>query len=775
MSDLTPENKDDMLEQDLRLAERNKEGTYEKRTDHFHTDGTTVFINRLIYEDSPYLLQHAHNPVNWFPWGAEAFEVAQSTNLPIFLSIGYSTCHWCHVMEVESFDNVEVAKVLNESFVSIKMDREQYPDIDEIYMTGLQLISGHGGWPMSNFLLPNGKPFFAATYFPPPNFVKLLLQISEHWKNRRTELEESANKISDSIGRMIASERRTVPLDEGLSKTVAQALFHREDRSHGGLAGAPKFPQEPLLLFMLERGIRDNNSNAVDFVTRALEAMGRGGIYDQVAGGFHRYSVDAEWLVPHFEKMLYNQSQLALLYLLTYRFFGDKYFARICKQTIRYVLRDLQLPEGGFYSATDADSEGAEGLFFTWDKDELNKTLGKDEFELVVDVFGVSEEGNFEGSNILYLTNSFEHFQGQYGRDFEFKLDSILNQLYQLREQRVHPLRDDKLIVAWASAFISTLCQAGLYFGENEWIQSAEKAVKLILGNCVDKNFRLSRIYLNKKVSIEGQLEDYVNLIDALLCVYDLTSKQAYLEQANLLMQKCLEEFWDAQKGMLYLSPSNQVGPQLTRSLSATDGAILSPVSTTLSCLYKLHNRSALFESEFDYKTVALRLLDGVAGDVNDNTMSHTSILRQIDSAGKEDFSLVQYVDKGLAKITAQLCESEDSSLKSVRFEFKISAGWHVTAAGVNGGSYSALSLDVGADELEWQMLSADYPNASKVMNGLDNSTVRIYDDTFRLEAKLQRKNGREDSVFFGASLIISLQLCNDQECLLPCKISFRI
>ena len=278
MSDLTPENKDDMLEQDLRLAERNKEGTYEKRTDHFHTDGTTVFINRLIYEDSPYLLQHAHNPVNWFPWGAEAFEIAQSTNLPIFLSIGYSTCHWCHVMEVESFDNVEVAKVLNESFVSIKMDREQYPDIDEIYMTGLQLISGHGGWPMSNFLLPNGKPFFAATYFPPPNFVKLLLQISEHWKNRRTELEESANKISDSIGRMIASERRTVPLDKGLSKTVAQALFHREDRSHGGLAGAPKFPQEPLLLFMLERGIRDNNSNAVDFVTRALKAMGRGGI-----------------------------------------------------------------------------------------------------------------------------------------------------------------------------------------------------------------------------------------------------------------------------------------------------------------------------------------------------------------------------------------------------------------------------------------------------------------------------------------------------------------
>ena len=775
MSDHTPKNQDDMLEEELRLAERNKEGTYERRTDHFHADGSTVFINRLIYEDSPYLLQHAHNPVNWFPWGTEAFEIAESSNRPIFLSIGYSTCHWCHVMEVESFDNVEVAKALNKSFVSIKMDREQYPDIDAIYMTGLQLISGHGGWPMSNFLLPNGKPFFAATYFPPSNFVKLLLQISDHWQNKYTELEDSANKISDSIGRLIASERRTAPLDEGLSKTVAQALFHREDRSFGGLAGAPKFPQEPLLFFMLERGIRDSNSDTVEFVKRALDAMGRGGIYDQVAGGFHRYSVDAEWLVPHFEKMLYNQSQLALLYFLAYRFIGDKFFARICKQTIRYVLRDLQLSEGGFYSATDADSEGAEGLFFIWDKDELNRTLEKEEFDLVVDVFGVSEGGNFEGSNILYLTNTFEHFHGKYGRDFEFKLDSILNKLYQMREQRIHPLRDDKLIVAWASAFIATLCQAGLYFRESEWIQSAEKAVKLILRNCLDKNFRLSRIYLNQRASIEGQLEDYVNLIDALLCVYDLTNKQTYLNQANLLMHKCLEEFWDAQKGTLYLSPSNQVGPQLTRSLSATDGATLSPVSTALSCLYKLHNRSALLESEFDYKTVARSLLDGVAGDVNDNTMSHTSILRQIDSAGKEDFSLVQYANQGLAKITAHICESEDSSFKSVRFEFKISAGWQVTAAGVKGGSYSSLSLNVGADEPEWQILSANYPKASEVMNDSNNSGVQVYGDNFRLVAKLQRKHGRNDSDCFGASVIISLQLCNDQECLLPCEVSFRI
>ena len=775
MSDLTPKNQDGMLEENLRSAERAKEGTYEKRTEHFHANGTTEFINRLIYEDSPYLLQHAHNPVNWFPWGTEAFEIAESSNRPIFLSIGYSTCHWCHVMEVESFDNVEVAKVLNESFISIKMDREQYPDIDEIYMTGLQLISGHGGWPMSNFLLPNGNPFFAGTYFPPPTFVKLLLQIADHWRNKYSELEESANKISDSIGRMIASERRPVPISDGLSKTVTQALFQREDRNHGGLAGAPKFPQEPLLLFMLERGIRDNNSNAVGFVARALEAMGRGGIYDQVAGGFHRYSVDAEWLVPHFEKMLYNQSQLTLLYFLAYRFFGDRYFARICKQTVRYVLRDMQLPEGGFYSATDADSEGREGLFFVWSKDELSDTLRKQEFELVVDAFGISDGGNFEGSNILYLTKPFAHFEGKYGKGFEQKLDSILDKLYDFREQRVHPLRDDKLIVAWASAFISTLGQAGFYFLETEWMESAEKAVNLIVEKCVDKNFRLSRIYLNQRVSIEGQLEDYVNLIEALLCVYDLTGKYNYLQQANLLMHKCLEEFWDSQKGILYLSPSNQVGPQLTRSLSATDGAILSPISTAIGCLYKLDNRSALYESEIDYKRTAEKLLHSLAGEVNDNTMSHTSILRQIDSAGREDFSLIQYANQGLAKVSVQLCESEHALQKTLRFGFEIAAGWHVTAAQTDERSYSPLSLEVSSDEQEWRVLSANYPNASGIIDAVGSSGVPVYKDSFQINAKLQTKHDRVDSDRFSASLIVRLQLCNDQECLLPCKITFHI
>ena len=459
------------IEEELRDVEASKEGGYDKRTEHLNEDGSAVFINRLIREDSPYLLQHAHNPVNWYPWGDEAFEIAKQEYKPIFLSIGYSTCHWCHVMEVESFDNVEIAKVLNEHFISIKMDREQYPDIDEAYMTGVQLMSGHGGWPMSNFMLNDGRPFFGATYFPPPTFMKLLQQIAEAWNEKFDELESSATKIGEAIDRILSERKKAASLEPEINNHVSQALFQREDRSLGGLAGAPKFPQEPLLLFMLDYGERHRHVNAVEFASRSMEAMGRGGIYDQVAGGFHRYSVDAEWLVPHFEKMLYNQSQLSLVNLHAYRVSGNPFFKRVLFQTLEYVLRDMQLPEGGFYSATDADSEGAEGIFFLWSVEQLQDALSKDEAKLIVDVFGVSESGNFEGSNILTFSKTFADHEEQFGPEFENKLDSILKKLYQVREQRIHPLRDDKLIVAWSSAMITSLAKAGDYFSQKHFLQ----------------------------------------------------------------------------------------------------------------------------------------------------------------------------------------------------------------------------------------------------------------------------------------------------------------
>ena len=344
------------LESRLRELEAQREGTYDKRTEHLDAEGRAIFINRLIEEDSPYLLQHAHNPVNWYPWGDEAFAAAKADEKPIFLSIGYSTCHWCHVMEIESFDNVEVAKLLNQHFISIKMDREQFPDLDEIYMTGVQLVSGQGGWPMSNFLLPDGRPFYGATYFPAPAFMQVLGQIGGAWEKQRAELERNAHSLYQAINKVLCERKPLETLKQGIVDNAVKALLQREDRTLGGLAGAPKFPQEPILLFLLDQVVRRDDGAALGFVERALEGMGRGGIYDQVGGGFHRYSVDEEWLTPHFEKMLYNQAQLGMVSLQAYQLTGNDFFARVARQTCNYVLRDMQIDQGGYYSATDADS-----------------------------------------------------------------------------------------------------------------------------------------------------------------------------------------------------------------------------------------------------------------------------------------------------------------------------------------------------------------------------------------------------------------------------------
>jgi uncharacterized protein len=787
------------LEQELRAIEADKEGSYDKRTEHLDDDGLGIFVNRLIREDSPYLLQHAHNPVNWYPWGPEAFEHAEKENKPIFLSIGYSTCHWCHVMEVESFDNVEIAKLLNESFICIKMDREQYPDIDETYMTGVQIMSGHGGWPMSNFLLSDGKPFFAATYFPPPTFMKLLQQISQAWTGKYSELETSATQISEAIDRILSERKQAASLDDNIRDQVSQALFQKEDRSAGGLAGAPKFPQEPLLLFMLDRVIRNRDKNAVGFATRSLDAMGRGGIYDQAAGGFHRYSVDAEWLVPHFEKMLYNQSQLGLAYLQAYRLTGNEFFKRICKQTLDYVLRDMQLPEGGFYSATDADSEGAEGVFFLWTIAELNEVLSTDEAKFIVDVYGLSEYGNFEGSNILNLSLPFTDYENQFGASFSEDLDRILLKLYQVREERMHPLRDDKLIVAWASAMISTLAQAGSYYKNAQWVGAAEKAAQLIRKNNVTNTGKLNRIYLNNTTSIEGQLEDYVNYVEALINLFDITASAQYLENADVLMRTCLDEFWDSEQQGFFLSPINQIGPQLTRSRSASDGATISAVSTALACLISLRDRSALLKSdkkgnnennkendnedtvasdEF-YRTKCERCINSLLGDINDNAVSHTSMLRQLVSFEEGSTSLIQYVDGGLAKVQVEQSIANDLNAKTITLNLTIADGWHVTAPqasnGEGGEEYKELTLGVSKNENHWLSRSIEYPESGNSIASIEGEKVAIYETAATIKLELERTQLPADESSFSAEIYCELQLCNDKNCLLPKTLSFRL
>ncbi len=414
------------LRQQLKAGLKAQGSSYQPRTRHLRADGQPWYTNRLILEDSPYLQQHAHNPVNWYPWGAEAFAVARRENKPIFLSIGYSTCHWCHVMEHESFEDASVAEYLNTHFIAIKVDRERRPDVDTIYMTAVQLISGRGGWPMSSFLTSDGKTFFGGTYYPRDKFMDLLQRVTAAWAQDKAGLVAQANKISGQVQRYLGRAGTAGKLARVAPGAAVTQLGERHDAVQhgpggGGFSPAPKFPNEPSYLFLIDYARRHPDEALTRLIRNDLGAMAQGGIYDQVGGGFHRYSTDNEWLVPHFEKMLYNQAQMARVYLQAAGLTGEAEYARVARQTLDYVLRDMQAPGGGFYSATDADSAGREGSFFLWTQEQISAALSRPDAGLAIDLFNISAAGNFDDSNILHLDSPLvEHTpQGQSRDDFQ--------------------------------------------------------------------------------------------------------------------------------------------------------------------------------------------------------------------------------------------------------------------------------------------------------------------------------------------------------------------
>jgi len=764
----------DALEQQLRTAEAAKEGEYDKRTEHLDAQGNAIFINRLVLEDSPYLLQHAHNPVNWYPWGSEAFEAAEAEDKPVFLSIGYSTCHWCHVMEVESFDNVEVAKVLNEHFISVKMDREQYPDLDEIYMTGVQLMTGQGGWPMSNFLLPDGRPFFGATYFPPPSFLDLLHKVQAAWQTQRGELENSAASIDSAIGKLLVNRSPAVELSDELIARAAQELLDRQDLSFGGIAGAPKFPQEPLLMFLLDYALRERDTRCMAMVVNALRAMAMGGIYDQVGGGFHRYSVDELWLVPHFEKMLYNQSQLSQLYLEAWLLTGDEFFKRVLTQTLNYVLREMQIPGGGFYSATDADSEGVEGTFFVWQRQELVDGLSEDEFALANKVFDITEQGNFEGANILKLQHSLDYLareSAQSDAEFLSRLDALLVKLYELREQREPPIRDDKLIVGWNGAMINALAKAAWHCKEDTWLQAAEKAAAFILQNNLRDDGALYRIALNGTCSIAGQLEDYANLVQCLITLFDVTEKSSYLQQAVDLADQVRVRFYDSDQSALFLSPTEQEGPQLVRSANAGDGATLSPIGSMLDCWQKLAQRCARLDEceNEDYTQLITAVLNTQSGAVQEQAISHSSLLRTAQESRQALNYGIAYAGNGLLRVAADSLDAE-----SVLLRFSLQEHWHI-AMQTAGNEESERAntkpafprVEVAIEDSDWMIDTLTLPSAYERVQLSASEQIDVYSGEFECRVRLQARS--QHQLFCGVvHLRLAVQLCTEGRCLLP-------
>ena len=517
--------------------------------------------NRLINETSPYLLQHAHNPVDWYPWGQEAFARAGAEDKPILLSIGYSACHWCHVMENESFQDQDIARLMNDNFVSIKVDREERPDVDSIYMQAVQAQTGRGGWPMTVFMTPDAKPFFSGTYFPPedghglPGFPRVLQAIARAYKENRDDLVQSADQLVAHLRSGILTTGGQEPLTSDILSGAYQGMTNQFDQEHGGLGTAPKFPQAMAHEFILRHYARTGDTEALAMVDTSLEHMARGGIYDQLGGGFHRYSTDPFWLVPHFEKMLYDNALLSRLYLHAYQVTGNQEHQRIVEETLDYVLREMTDPHGGFDSTQDADSEGEEGRFFIWTTGEIEATLGKDEAAMFCLYYGVTLQGNFDDRNILHVPREAEEVAQELGVGEEELAASLQNaraQLMAQRQRRVAPHRDEKVLTAWNGLMLRSFSEAAAALNREDYRAAATANASFLLETMRATDGRLLRTYKDGSARLKGYLEDYAFLIDGLLALHEATLDLRWLREARSLADQMIDLFWDDSEQAFY-------------------------------------------------------------------------------------------------------------------------------------------------------------------------------------------------------------------------------
>ncbi len=608
--------------------------------------------NRLVKEKSPYLLQHAYNPVDWHAWNEEAFDKAKSEDKPVFLSIGYSTCHWCHVMEHECFEDEYVASLMNDVFISIKVDREERPDIDGIYMDVCRLLTGSGGWPLTIIMTPDKKPFFAGTYFPKksrfgrPGMIELVPQIKQLWQNKRKEIFNSANEIADAVNQS-SSKMNKIKIKEDIFKKAFNEFKNNYDPEFGGFGGAPKFPTTHNLIFLLRYWKRENKPEALNMVEQTLYFMRSGGIYDQVGFGFHRYSTDRQWLVPHFEKMLYDQALIAQAYIEAYQATKNNFYKNTAEEILTYVKRDMTSPEGGFYSAEDADSEGVEGKFYLWKFEELKKVLTSDELKLAGKIFCVKENGNVQinglgeeigsGRNILHLpldplglSDGFEYSDN----NFMKILNSIRPKLFNVRKKRIYPYKDDKILTDWNSLMISTFAKAYRAFGNEEYLLKAENCASFIFKN-MKNGANLFHRFRNGEAAIYALLDDYAFFIAALLDLYESSFKIYYLETAIELNAHISEHFLDKINGGYYFT-SDKGELLLTRKKEIYDGAVPSGNSVQMMNLLRL----AKITADTSYELIAEGISEAFSEDINKMPSAYTQMLNAVIFAFGPSFEI---------------------------------------------------------------------------------------------------------------------------------------
>jgi uncharacterized protein YyaL (SSP411 family) len=556
-----------------------------------------MHTNHLIHETSPYLLQHAHNPVDWYPWGEEAFEKAKRENKPILLSIGYSACHWCHVMEKESFENEEIAALMNEYFVNIKADREERPDLDEIYMNAVQMLTGRGGWPMTVFLTPEGKPFYGGTYFPPEDrygvlgFPKILKAVAQAYREKPQDVEKNVEQILGALNRLSNLQESQQPFPGDLIGRSAEQLSQACDAEYGGLGKAPKFPNTGVFELFLRHYRNSKDQHFLEMVTHTLTKMAEGGIYDHLGGGFHRYSVDEKWLVPHFEKMLYDNAQLTRFYAQVFCITQEPLFKRIVEETVDYLLREMLEPEGGFYSTQDADSEWEEGKFFVWTEEEIMWVLGEEIGEIFCRIYDVSEFGNFEGKNILHPILTLEQaakFFKKDAKEIQTLIADAKAKLFKEREKRVKPFRDEKILASWNGLMLSGLAEAIKVSPEPRYLEAAKKTVNFIFTQMAQKDILL-HTYKDGQAKLHGYLDDYAFLAVGLLDLYEVTQERLLLEQAVNLTDSMIREFWDDVEGAFFYTGKSHE-QLISRTKPAFDSSIPSGNSMATLLLLRLYH-----------------------------------------------------------------------------------------------------------------------------------------------------------------------------------------
>lgn len=734
---------------ELEQAYLDKGKDYSPRTQHLDKQGRAKFVNHLILESSPYLLQHAHNSVNWYGFSDEAFDKAKLENKPIFISIGYATCHWCHVMEEESFDDIEVAKFLNKYFISIKVDREIRPDVDATYMNVSQLINGSGGWPLNAVILPDGKAFFAGTYFTKPQLLDILSQIQTLWKNEKNSIINQANQIDNILNKVEAKMQSDI--DKSIIPKAIQSLLSNFDEMEGGFGEAPKFPHESMLLLLIDEQKRNPNDEQLNAITTTLDIMASGGFYDTVGGGFHRYSTDNTWLIPHFEKMLYNQAQLSLVYTRAYQLTRKPLYRRIAQQTLNYVLKEMQDKNGGFFSATDADSEGEEGTFFVWSINEIKRVLNKDEFKRFNQWFDLSSHTDFEGDHVI----RFKDINDVNVADYK-QIDALLIKLYNVRIKREPPLTDNKILLSWNALMIPSLLEAGEVFSKEKYTDAG-----LALANYLElfnKNNQLYRVSINSKLETNALFEDYAYLANAYLSVFDQTHEKIWLNRTVQLVNIMNDKFWDKERFGYNMTNNNKY--LNARYKESYDGAIPSTNGIAYQVLVKLNNRTV--EPSFIQR--AGQLLAAFSTDINQDPYSYSSFILGFNNATFTEVANIQYAYQGRIRVQTQTLKNNE-----IAINLDLNPLWHVNSNQPLQDSLIATKVN-NIDVEHWTITKASYPKGKLAKLGFSKDKISIYKDQVSIKLSLSQRS----KDYVNPSLSLTLQACSDKVCLPPTTLTLK-